>query len=112
RVLASECCRIDPRVENRHIIRSRVAPYDFLRQREVAALINACDAEVVLSPTYFMPFGVRKQYIITVHDLIPRKVWLGAPSLYIWGFLGSRMRRARAVWTVSDYSHQEILRHY
>ena len=112
RILASESCRIDARVEDRHIIRSGVAPYDFRRQGKIAALINACDADMVISPTYFMPFGVRKPYIITVHDLIPRKVWLGAPSLYVWAFLGSRMRRARAVWTVSEYSRQQILRYY
>ena len=111
-VLASASGPVDPRLDERQIIRSGIAPYDFRRQREVAALINASAAEVVLSPTYFMPFGVRKPYIITVHDLIPRKVWLGAPSLYVWGLLGSRMRRARAVWTVSEYSRAEILRHY
>jgi glycosyltransferase involved in cell wall biosynthesis len=102
----------DARLEERQVIRSKIAPYDFRRQREVAAMMNDSDADLVLSPTYFMPFGVRKPYVITVHDLIPRKVWLGAPSLYVWGLLGSRMRNALGVWTVSEYSRREILRHH
>ncbi len=111
-VLVSESQPFDARLEDRQVIRSRIRPYDFRRQGEVAALINASSADVVLSPTYFMPLGVRKPYIITVHDLIPRKVWLGAPSLYAWGLLGWRMRQARAVVTVSEYSRNEILRYH
>lgn len=111
-VLAGPDEQLDARLEDRQIIRTPIAPYDFRRQRAVAALMNACDADAVLSPTYFMPFGVRKPYLITVHDLIPRKVWLGAPSLYVRVFLGARMRRAQAVWTVSEYSRAEILRHH
>ncbi len=90
-------------------VRTGIGPYDFFRQREVARLINQTEADILLSPTYFIPYGVKKPYIMMVHDLIPRKIWLGRQSIYYRCLLGERMRSALGIWTVSNYSRREIL---
>jgi len=111
-LLASEVSRERLRDFPGEVLWSEIGPYDFRRQKPVAQQINASGCDLFLSPTYFIPYGVKKPYIMMVHDLIPRKVWLGRSSLYVRLFLGGRIRRALAVWTVSEYSRREILALY
>jgi glycosyltransferase involved in cell wall biosynthesis len=89
-----------------------VAPYDFFRQGEVARLINAQPDGLFVCPTYFVPFGVRKRFVVNVYDLIPRTVWLGLPTLYFRLVLGHTLRRARTILTCSEYSRDRIVEAY
>lgn len=90
------------------IIWTAISQYDFFHQRQVAKIINDSACDVYLSPTYFIPQGLLKPFIATVHDIIPRRVWLGKATLYLYFFLAGTLKRALAVWTVTQYSMRQI----
>lgn len=97
--------------------------YGVAEQLRFPALLDRHRLDLAHFPHFNVPILYRKPFVVTVHDLIllshpsARATTLGPVAFAVKFFfyrriIASALRRARRVLTVSDYTKNEILRHF
>ena len=79
------------------------------------AAIKKCTAEVFYSPEPILPQGLKIKSIITVHDISPKILPTALPfshRMYYNYILARNIKNADHIITVSQFSKQEIIKHY
>lgn len=97
--------------------------YSLAEQFYLPRLIKKLKPDLVHFPHFNVPLFYRGKFIVTIHDVLlrrhhsrrastlgPLKFWL-KKQLYLW-VIGSAIRRARQIITVSQFTKQEILHFY
>ena len=78
---------------------------------KLGSFINTLNYDIVHIPHYTLPFGVRAKTVVTVHDVIhithPQAWWYPLVARLL---IGSALKRASMVLTVSEASKDELLR--
>jgi glycosyltransferase involved in cell wall biosynthesis len=97
--------------------------YTFSEQINMPKILNKHQLDLVHFPHFNVPIFYRKKFVITIHDLIlihfptvknttlnPFYYWLkfAAYKFVIW----SAIRRAKKIIAVSNFTREDILKHY
>ncbi len=89
-----------------------LAPYGIKSQLMLPRLLDALRPQVYHCPFYAPPASFKGPMVFTVHDLIhlrfPHHYSLGHRIFYRWR-VGPALRRARAVFTVSEHSKRDLV---
>ena len=112
-----------PRNEKFHKVLADYQWYTISEQIHMPILLNRYDLDLVHFPHFNIPFLYRKRFIITIHDLIllnfPTIKSTTLNPLWYWiKFLGykltikSAIYRSEKIVTVSEFTKNDILKHY
>ena len=89
-----------------------LAPYGIKSQLMLPRLLDALRPQVYHCPFYAPPASFKGPMVFTVHDLIhlrfPQHYSLGHRIFYRWR-VGPALRRARAIFTVSEHSKRDLV---
>ena len=97
--------------------------YSFSEQLNMPRILNKCNLDLVHFPHFNVPLLYRKKFIITIHDLIllhfpTTKNTTLNPIFYWLKFLAykiviqSAIRRSKKIIAVSNFTKNDILKHY
>ncbi|MFZ2153802.1 MAG: glycosyltransferase family 1 protein [Candidatus Moraniibacteriota bacterium] len=97
--------------------------YTLSEQINIPKLLKRYNLDLVHFPHFNVPFFYRKKFVITIHDLIllnfPTIKGTKLNPLFYWfkflGYkfiIGSAIRRAEKIITVSNFSKKDILKNY
>ena len=108
------------RKPTRPLIQSGGSPYTLWQQTSLPRVLFSQRPDIFVSPFNTAPLYFPKQtkLLLVVHDLIPFERYQGVglrlqSLLAYWRYLiAASIRRASLVITVSEYSRNEILRHF
>jgi glycosyltransferase involved in cell wall biosynthesis len=97
--------------------------YSFAEQIFFPKLLNSFKLDLVHFPHFNVPIFYRKKFVLTIHDLILihfptlrgttlNPIWYGLKYLAYKLAIASAIRRSRAIFTVSEFTKNDILAHY
>lgn len=127
RLVASECAQFDILVSGTthdwfgqhaghcHLIEVDIPHYSLAEQRKMPGIIKQAGPDVLFVPHFNAPLFARVPTVITVHDLIlhqyPNEASLLKQMMYRT-LIGTAVRRARSVISVSHFVREELRTHY
>lgn len=97
--------------------------YTFSEQINMPKILNQYDLDVVHFPHFNVPIFYRKEFVITIHDLIllnfPTLRGTRLNPIFYWikflaykAIIGSAIKRSKKIITVSRFSKNDILKNY
>lgn len=121
RSLESSPFQLHPRVT--HVV-ADIPWYGWREQREMPKILNRLKVDVLHIPHWNAPFGLRRPFVMTVHDLIllhhphsqktsTRHPLIGWVKHHVFRYLLARnLKRASSILVPTEFVKQDILQRY
>lgn len=112
-----------PRNKNFQKVLADYQWYSFSEQINMPRILKKYNPDLVHFSHFNVPFFYRRKFVVTIHDLIllhfPTIKGTTLPPLFYWLkffayriIIGSALRRAQKIITVSEFTKNDILRNY
>jgi glycosyltransferase involved in cell wall biosynthesis len=109
---------VPPEARSRVTLRPVTARhYSVAEQTWLRFTLASVGADLIHVPHFNAPIGYRGPSVVTIHDTTPlgftgKRAWFGLRRIAYRAVFRSALRRARIVIAVSEFTKQDVLRHF